>query len=426
MVRMVTALTMALYFILLWFGGQGTPQNGPAPARSNARSPHGALAVPCENCHTLTSFKPIRAVPEFDHGPTRFPLRGMHQAVSCTQCHISMVFSNVGTTCSTCHADIHRGQLGGRCEQCHTANGWTVRIQNIQNHQNRFPLVGAHATAECESCHTGGATAQFSGLSTDCLSCHLQDFQAAKNPDHQALNYSTSCQSCHSMNGWAGAGFDHLRSTGFALTGAHGSLDCASCHVGGRFQGTPANCYGCHASDYTGTSNPNHVQSGFPQQCAVCHNTSTWFGARFDHNTLTRFPLTGAHTTVACANCHLNGNYTNTPSDCYSCHTSEYQGTTDPNHMTANFPTTCQTCHNTSQWTGAASDHTWFPIYSGTHRGEWNTCADCHVNPSNYTQFSCIICHQHSAANTNSDHNGVRGYVYNATSCYSCHPRGDE
>jgi hypothetical protein len=337
-----------------------------------------------------------------------------------------MVFSNVGTTCSTCHADIHRGQFGGRCEQCHTASGWTVRIQNIQNHQNRFPLVGAHATAECESCHTGGATAQFSGLSTDCLSCHLQDFQAAKNPDHQALNYSTSCQSCHSMNGWAGAGFDHLRSTGFALTGAHASLDCASCHVGGRFQGTPANCYGCHASDYTGTSNPNHVQSGFPQQCAVCHNTSTWFGARFDHNTLTRFPLTGAHTTVACANCHLNGNYTNTPSDCYSCHTSEYQGTTDPNHITANFPTTCQTCHNTSQWTGAASDHTWFPIYSGTHRGEWNTCADCHVNPSNYTQFSCIICHQHSAANTNSDHNGVRGYVYNATSCYSCHPRGDE
>jgi hypothetical protein len=46
------------------------------------------------------------------------------------------------------------------------------------------------------------------------------------------------------------------------------------------------------------------------------------------------------------------------------------------------------------------------------------------VNSSNYGTFSCITCHQHDQANTDPDHRGVRNYVYNATSCYSCHPQG--
>jgi hypothetical protein len=127
---------------------------------------------------------------------------------------------------------------------------------------------------------------------------------------------------------------------------------------------------------------------------------------------------------VACASCHLNGNYTTTPTNCYACHQSEYQSTTDPNHTAAAFPTTCQTCHTTTGWTGATFNHTDFPIYSGTHAGKWSTCADCHVNQSNYATFSCITCHQHSDANTTPHHSGVRNYVYNATSCYSCHPQG--
>jgi hypothetical protein len=176
-------------------------------------------------------------------------------------------------------------------------------------------------------------------------------------------------------------------------------------------------------TDYNGTTNPNHAQAGFPQQCNVCHNTSAWQPATFDHSN-TNFPLTGAHINVACANCHLNGNYTNTPTACYSCHKPEYDDTTDPNHAAAAFPTTCQTCHTTTRWTGATFAHNDFPIYSGTHNGKWSTCADCHVNPSNYTQFSCITCHQHSETNTSPKHNGVRGYVYNATSCYTCHPQG--
>jgi hypothetical protein len=40
--------------------------------------------------------------------------------------------------------------------------------------------------------------------------------------------------------------------------------------------------------------------------------------------------------------------------------------------------------------------------------------------------FSCIICHEHSSkTSVDADHRGVNGYTYAATSCYSCHPRGN-
>ena len=37
------------------------------------------------------------------HEKTKYPLRGMHVSVRCTQCHTKMVFSDVGTTCASCH-----------------------------------------------------------------------------------------------------------------------------------------------------------------------------------------------------------------------------------------------------------------------------------------------------------------------------------
>src|SRR5215831_16987090 len=94
-----------------------------AQATGGTHSPHGNLNLPCQNCHTADSWKPIRAVPEFDHNQTKYPLRGMHTAVACTSCHVKMVFSNVGERCQDCHADIHKRQLGANCEQCHTVRG---------------------------------------------------------------------------------------------------------------------------------------------------------------------------------------------------------------------------------------------------------------------------------------------------------------
>ena len=526
--------------------------------------------MPCENCHTFTSWRPIRSIPEFNHDKTRYPLRGGHANLSCMQCHTSLVFSNVGMKCADCHADIHRRQFGAMCEQCHTVRGWHVSLSAIHQHQNRFPLIGAHAAVECDACHNGLASGQFQGLSANCYPCHQVQYRNAQ-PDHQALRFPPTCQACHtSWDTWLGATFDHAKFTGFPLTGVHVMLECTACHAGGRYKGTPANCYGCHSKDFLAAKDPNHVQAGFPHDCAVCHSTANWNGVHFDHAAFTKFPLTGVHATLACTACHINGRYAGTPADCaschigdynkttnpnhkaagfptdcsichstsgwspaafdhsktkfpltgkhatlpciachvngnfsnlpttcvschlndynnttdpnhraagfptdcqvchntsswdgakfdhsktgfpltgahatvpcqkchingvykgtptdcYSCHKADYLGTNNPNHQAAHFPTTCATCHTTATWLGAMFNHTWFPIYSGTHAGKWMTCGDCHINPTNYAAFSCITCHTHSKSNTDPEHTDVSGYVYNATSCYSCHPTG--
>ena len=57
----------------------------------------------------------------------------------------------------------------------------------------------------------------------------------------------------------------------------------------------------CHMATYQATKNPNHVAAGFPTTCETCHTTAQWPGAKFDHNTATKFPLTGKHTAVQCA-----------------------------------------------------------------------------------------------------------------------------
>jgi hypothetical protein len=97
---------------------------------------------------------------------------------------------------------------------------------------------------------------------------------------------------------WKGATFNHA-TTGFALTGAHTTVQCAQCHVNGNYTLSAANraCASCHLTDYTTTTNPNHKTAGFPTDCTGCHNTVQWKGATFNH-TATGFALTGAHTTV--------------------------------------------------------------------------------------------------------------------------------
>jgi hypothetical protein len=88
-----------------------------------------------------------------------------------------------------------------------------VSVFNINEHQDRFPLVGAHAVADCYSCHRLGAVGRVNrqGLSTACISCHLRAFQKATSPNHQALGYSGDCRMCHNMDSWSVAAALHAR-----------------------------------------------------------------------------------------------------------------------------------------------------------------------------------------------------------------------
>ena len=411
--------------VILWLALlPAAPMNGQAQSYAQTRSPHGNLNIPCQNCHTALGWKPIRAVPEFNHNATKFPLRGLHEGVSCTNCHTKPVFSNVGSKCADCHADIHRGQLSARCEQCHTVTGWKVSVQAIQNHQNRFPLLGAHAAVECDACHKNGALSNFSATSTDCYSCHASDFSKTSNPNHVAGQFSTNCAQCHGFDNWLNAKFDHSAS-GFPLTGVHATTPCASCHTNNNYNLSAANtaCVNCHQADFQKANNPVHTGPGFSTNCQQCHTTNGWMPATFDHSTV-GFALTGFHAnpSVTCVMCHVNNNYTLSSTACVSCHQQDYNNATTPvNHVQLGFPTTCQQCHDTTNWTNAKFDHasTGWPL-TGFHLTSVQ-CAQCHTN-NNYSlttaDTACVNCHLKDFNGANNPNHVSNNF---AQTCEVCH-----
>ncbi len=374
----------------------------------------------CTQCHSTTSWGDAN----FDHSTTGFALTGAHASVTCQSCH-KTGYTNTSTDCYSCHSQDYANTTDPNhavqnfphdCTQCHSTTSWGDA--NFDHSTTGFALTGAHTTTTCQSCHTSGYT----NTPTACFSCHKSNYQAATNPNHPAAGLPHTCQDCHNTTTFNQSTFNHT-TTGFTLTGAHVSLACSSCHKG-TVTGLTPDCYSCHSQDYANTTDPNHAAQNFPHDCTQCHSTTSWGDANFDHST-TGFALTGAHAAVTCQSCHASG-YTNTPTACISCHQNDFNGTTNPAHKSAGFPTACEQCHTTTAWQPSTFNHdaSYFPIYSGSHAGRWNLCADCHSTASNFSSFTCITCHEHSQANTDSHHSGVRNYVYSATSCYSCHPTG--
>ncbi len=378
----------------------------------------------CEQCHNTTSW----LTATFNHNNTGFPLTGAHVPLQCSQCHIKGNYKITDPSCVSCHLNNYNGTTDPNhvqakfptlCQECHSTTNWGGATFNHAS--TGFALTGAHTALACVSCHVNG---NYTLNNAACSACHLTQYNSTTDPNHAKAGFPTTCDTCHTTTAWTGAQFDHTKNTTFPLTGAHVALDCNSCHASGVFKGLPTTCVSCHLTNFNGTTNPNHVTAGYPQTCDLCHTTTAWTPSTFNHST-GPFPLTGAHTTTPCASCHVNNNYTTIPTDCYSCHKAAYTGTTDPNHVAAAFPTTCQDCHTTTSWAGAVFNHTKFPIYSGTHnQSVWVTCSACHTNSTNYQVFSCITCHQHTQSNTDPKHQGVGGYSYTATSCYSWHPTG--
>jgi len=312
---------------------------------------------------------------------------------------------------------------------------------------NSHQMAPAGKAATCASCHINN-NYTLTIAPTDCgnSGCHLTTWQTTNNPKHPAAGTAfaaANCSTCHNTITWTTAIFDHS-TTGWALTGSHqyapaGKIvACTDCHVGNNYTFTVANtdCYGCHQVAWQSTTTlggavPNHITSGFPtSQCALCHDTLLWADGKFDHST-TGWPLQGAHVTTPCSSCHLGANpfgLTSASTDCYGCHKAAWLSTQTlggavPNHVAALYPTTCLTCHITwvtTGWLGATFNHTWFRI---PHNG--SVCSDCHLVSTDYSTFSCINCHTrpnaHNKGSTDNDHRGVGGYVYGATTCYTCH-----
>ncbi len=363
----------------------------------------------CKICHNMNNW--LGAT--FNHSSTNFPLTGAHVSVDCASCHATG-YAGTSMECKSCHQAKYTATqtpnhiaagISNDCKTCHTTTAW--QPSSFNHNTTIFPLTGAHTSIiQCSSCHLGNTTS----AKTDCISCHQVQYNGAK--DHVASKFPTDCKLCHNSVNWLQSTFNHA-TTIFPLTGAHVSVDCASCHSSG-YVGTPVACNSCHLTDFNNATNPNHKTLALSSSCTDCHTTAAgWQPAKFPNHS-TYFALTGGHAKVAtdCASCH-KGTYPNTPKTCYACHTTDYNNTKNPAHATAQFSTDCASCHTVNAWVPSTFNHTsYFPISSGRHNV---SCITCHTTPTNYTIFTCVTSACHSNA-----HNRSQG----STGCYRCHPQG--
>jgi hypothetical protein len=254
------------------------------------------------------------------------------------------------------------------CSLCHVSTSWTeIRKDFSFDHEKEtgVALLGAHGVAECLRCHNDrGPVATFA--QRGCSGCH-EDIHRGK--------LGKGCEDCHEQKDWSPSGqiARHNR-TRFPLVGAHVAVGCFRCHPGaqvGNFDRTDTDCLACHQADLAVANNPDHAVQGWTHDCQDCHIPTTWTGAGFNHF---GFPLTGAHRTTACVQCHAGGVYQGLSTACFSCHQNDYDNTTNPPHAMAGYPTTCQNCHTTATWLGAhapasSSTPTTPPVRPAPHKG---------------------------------------------------------
>lgn len=307
------------------------------------------------------------------------------------------------------------GPLKNACSDCHSTQSWKELVTPMKfNHSSTgFTLQGMHANVSCIQCHT---TKRFAGTSSECYSCHRDDFAKALTPNHQLGKFSHDCLTCHTSSGWRPSIFQHSK-TNFQLTGAHLSVDCASCHTNNRFAGLPADCFSCHRNDYLQTKSPNHSTAQFSRDCLSCHTMNGWTPSTFNHSK-TDFVLVGAHTTTECSSCHKNGKFRGTPVDCYSCHQVQYVKTVNPNHTSAQFNHDCSTCHTSVSWIPSTFDHTKtnFQLLGAHKTAE---CSSCHSNGQfKGLPMECYPCHQTQFTKTTTP-NHVTGQF--SQQCLDCH-----
>ncbi len=335
------------------------------------------IATKCAACHTTTNAGAS--------GPIGSVTPNMSVAVAASA-PVAGVTANTprgsyvrlkmpSSTCASCHADVHAGQpatrnaIGG-CASCHSVAGFAPSTTTVAAHAAfRFALDGAHASATCVACHaadrrgmpsltvaSGKAKFVFTLGDTACATCHA-DPHAGRYLAGGA-RAALGCRACHGTTKFRPSNVttgDHTR-LGFVLDGAHRTVSCVECHnelaapaarsslrlAATNLPALPftqargATCGGCHAEVH-GTQFAKRKDRG---ACEGCHITARFAGAeKFDHEKGTRFPLAGAHRTVACAKCHVvtpsaaattpesaRRQYAGVSMACESCHASKPGG----------------------------------------------------------------------------------------------------
>lgn len=326
-------------------------------------------------------------------------------------------------------------------------------------------LTAAHAELEdqCGNCHDRTDKPRQRAL---CLGCH----------DHQGISADVStgqgfhgraartaqCNACHTEHKGRGADIVHLdagsfdhRKTDFQLTGAHALAACDACHQAGKkLREAPQQCVDCHRDD-------DSHRGKLGTDCAQCHETTSFKQTKFDH-AKTRFPLTDAHSKVACAACHRDPGFKGAPMNCADCHAA------DDVHR-GSRGTDCAACHGTVDWKQSRFDHVRASGYAlegkhaklacetchrggdlkaalpkecgschaaaDKHAGRFGAaCADCHsqqewpvhdYDHSVHTESRFALRDAHETLGCHSCHTGVLKQQQLAKDCYGCHAADD-
>lgn len=340
-------------------------------------------------------------------------------------------------------------ETGGQCGACHSAPWDSVTMADLcVNCHGKIALqmrdmVALHGAMyekdpklECRNCHTEhrGADAPLTvmqagefphallGFSLNghrltvrneaftCADCHREDLSTFASDSCEAchrqidpvfaqahlLSFGAACLDCHDGVDRLGKSFNH-NVFSFKLTGQHVGLACVKCHVNARGYGdfpvTLQDCYSCHFSD-----DPHETRFG--TDCSACHTTDGWEGATFDH-TRSNFPLTGAHTDIACEACHTAGQFAGLSPQCVACHA-------DPEFHLGAFSTSCADCHSTAAWI-PASFNIAHPEPNVDEEGTgashgYTTCRTCH--PSTVQNYTCLACHSDNQGGEGGEHEG--------------------
>ncbi len=382
-------------------------------------SSHAATLGDCELCHVA-------------------PWSKEYMADRCEDCH-SDVASDM-TKIAKAHGEMQHGNPSLNCAHCHPEHRGPSALLTLASARAEYPhdlmdysLNGHQLTAKnqpfvCEDCHAQSLTG-FN--SSTCIDCH-QNIDPAFTQVH-VLSWGEDCLACHDGVDTYNKHFDHGK-VPFELTGAHVDVDCYTCHVNARslvdLQFTPRDCFSCHRED-----EPH--ENRFGADCAECHAMEAWTPSTFDHN-LTAFTLEGSHIEVSCEDCHTTTIPTETPQDCFACHSK------DDEHAGA-FGTQCGACHKTTAWNDFPFDHddSRFPLTGrhiglaceqchkdGQFAGTTDTCVGCHGYPGWHGSFfgaNCLDCHTTSSwyqaqigAHPWFSHPREEGI--SMRNCRSCHP----
>ena len=284
------------------------------------------LGTNCGECHTPFSWKNVPPG-KWDHGiDAGYPLHGIHKTLDCLDCHSEDGFWLDKVHCYQCHEKDYLSvkepdhQAAGFPLDCRICHFNEISWQNALFNHILYPLQGTHRIIKCGECHQND---NYLGLPSDCFSCHMDDYNRVKNPDHMSLNFPTLCEMCHNPNAytWQDAKFLHTK---FPLRGKHQTALCSDCHTEDLYEGLPSDCVFCHLDDYLNARDPNHKQLGFHTDCQVCHGTDaiSWKKTTAQAYLFHRFPLkAGRHAGLSCLDCHNSSDYY--VFSCLNCHAHE-------------------------------------------------------------------------------------------------------